>query len=152
LKRNETTRDVKYLSVILFLAISEEVFSQNAIYLCLQPNDIGYGVRYDYSFKKIGLYSSVTHGTYHLNTLHLANHTKLSLGTTFSYKAGKGNFLSVGLNYNQYKKLVTPDPSKLTYTPLGVEIGAGTSINRFIFAFRYELIKSNVSLDFGIKF
>jgi hypothetical protein len=142
---------------LLLLSLAASAQKRNVVYLCLQPNNLGYGLRYDYHFNEIGLYSSLTYGSYTFFGGFIKEHIKASAGMTFLNKrkpfADDYNFLSVGTSYNIYKG-VEYDKSfnKAVFHPLALEIGAGTIIGWFSLAFRYELVKSNVSLDVGIKF
>jgi hypothetical protein len=127
---------------------------KNSVYICFQPNDLGYGLRFDRSFRKIELYISATKGTY---LMPKTKHLKFSIGTTFYKKQGKMdhgyNFLSAGLTYNQYKELQTSiNPYKRSLRPFAFEVGAGTVIQWFTLAVRYELIKNNSSVEIGFRF
>jgi hypothetical protein len=151
---------MKVVFVILFTLFSLVVSSQkrNTIYICFQPNDLGYGLRYDYSFNGIGIYNSVTYGGYQFAQARINNHLKLSSGVMIFNKrklyTGDYNLLSIGLSYNHYRgtNVWTSTFNPKAFKPVSLEIGAGTVVNRFSVAFRYELIKNNVSLDFGYKF
>jgi hypothetical protein len=150
---------MKKLVVFLFLLFSLAATAQkrNAVYFCFQPNNLGYGLRYDHFFERVGLYGSLTHGSYKFFEGFIKNHTKASLGMTFLNKRktidNDYNFLSVGASYNIYKETEYDKTfNTAVFHPLAIEVGAGTIINWFSLAFRYELVKSNVSLDIGIRF
>lgn len=148
---------MKSLFIIFLLILSLQSMAQkrNTISICLQPNDLGYGLRYDRMFKGFGLYGSLTHGSYKTYLLKIEHHVKASAGivvySSTELLARANTFLSLGGCYNIYKGDIAYFEKKVI-RPLAVEIGAGFSISWFSIAFRYELVKSNSSIDIGIKF
>jgi len=150
---------MKKLLVLLFsfIVLAATAQKRNVVYLCFQPNNLGYGLRYDYYFNDIGIYGSLTHGAYTFSEGYIKDHTKATLGMTFLNRRKTidtdYNFLSIGASYNVYRELEYDKTyNRAVFHPLAVEVGAGTLIKWFSVAFRYELVKSNVSLDIGIRF
>ena len=150
---------MKKLLILLFILLSLAATAQkrNVVYICLQPNNLGYGLRYDYNFDNVGLYGSITHGAYKFVEGYIKNHTKVSAGMTFLNKRQTAdhdyNFLSMGASYNIYKSVQYDQLyNTAVFHPVALEIGAGTIIKWFSLAIRYELVKSNVSIDIGIRF
>jgi hypothetical protein len=146
-----------FLILFLLLPITDLQPQRSTLYLCFQPNDKGLGFRYDYSFKKTGLYTSLTYGSYSFTGGHIKNHLKVSGGFILFNKRKtvncNYNFLSSGISYNIYKGLQNSDLlNKQTLHPLAFELGAGTVIKRFSLAVRYEFIKKNASIDIGFRF
>jgi hypothetical protein len=145
----------KYSLILLFVLLSISAPSQKneALYLCFQPNDLGMGLRYDHHFKKVGLYGSYSHGVYERNTTSRVSHSKIAGGiivkSRFEPDQKHYNFFSAGPTYNVYQGQTS---NTKAFKPIAAEIGAGSVFGWFTLAFRYELIKSNSSVEIGIKF
>ena len=131
----------------------------NAIYLSFQPGDFGWGVRYDRRISKLGVYSSLSLGNYELsNQTCVKNHIKMALGGIFYFRKKYGNksnnSFNFGLSYHVYgEKLYIPGTiNEQAFKPLSCEVGWCVRVEHFIGGIRFDPLKWEGVLDFGISF
>jgi hypothetical protein len=140
---------MKTLLVILFFLIAGISWSQNSLYVVLQPSDIGTGLRYDHQFNKVGLYTSLTRGEYRFDNGYIKNHIKASFGGIVYLK---DSFFTFGTSYHHYGDRLLPETFNTdVFHPFSLEIGMGIVINHFTSALRVDF-KMDVSIDIGYKF
>lgn len=120
------------------------------IFTSFQPDDRGIGIGY----RTEKLYVSVSHGEYKLNKGYM-EHSKIALGGVLcpqnSIYSGQ-SFVTMGLCLHSYNKQSPQEFQRIVTYPISLELGAGSSLDRFSIAFRYDVIKNESSLDIGIKF
>ena len=145
--------------IILFLFFSGLCAAQrhNTIYGIFTPNDLGYGLRYDYTFLDEGIYVSVSHGAYTFPEGKIRSHTKVSIGVTQLSNpiilSDDYVFLSGGLVYNDYRGVThTPKFDTNILTRVSMEIGAGWVYRWFSIAFTFDFVKIDSGIYFGVKF
>jgi hypothetical protein len=149
----------KFLFLALLL-ISSYLSAQpyrNALYATVQTSDFGYGLRYDHQLKTIGFYGGFTlNGNYaRPDGTFMENHDKFSVGGIFyPQHAFTESFFTFGLNYNTYGKHYFANGIDAAYTtaPMSCDLGIGTHVNRFVGAFRWDVIKGEVAVDLGFTF
>jgi hypothetical protein len=146
------------------------------LYFCLQPTDLGIGIRGDYRFTKninkgnnvvdlrltsFGIYSSLTYGNYKFLGGHINDHFKLSGGGIYYLpvivdKFGDlwQSFFTGGLCYHHYGEFVNDfnviNPKVLK--PMSFELGTGVNLSRVILGVRRDFLKGEVSFDLGYTF
>lgn len=130
----------------------------NTIYLTFQPGDLGLGVRYDRRISQFGVYSSLSRGNYKLaDGDYINNHIKIALGGVFYLRKifdGIQGFFNCGLLYHTYgEKSYEPETiNEKVFKPLSIETGVGARKGHFCASLRFDPIKFECSMDFGISF
>ena len=134
----------KALTIAILFAASIIALGQNpTVYLSFAPQDNGVGVRID----KDGGYMSMSYGNYKLPYGgYIKDHLKLSMG--FLYK----NF-TLGLTYHEWGEMnETIQLVKRNLRHLSFEAGGIVELDRFVAGFRYDVLRNEGTVDFGIKF
>lgn len=143
------------ISLFLLCGISySQVNNNNAVYIIIQPTDLGIGIRYDRKINEHdGAYISKSSGDYIFPGGYIKNHEKLSLGYIRYFNKHK-SFATIGANYNKYGEIYYQQQIKpLTLKPLSVDIGVGVIMNDIInIAFTCDCIKYETAICFGINF
>ena len=135
----------------------------NSLYVALQPFDYGLGLRYDYTFKQLGLYTSISHGNYWFDTSHtqyIKDHNKYTLGISwlFPKEWGKLNTFSIngGINYHTVGSYDTSMIYNLNddilYNQLSYELGCTVKFPKFAMGIRTDIPRWEPCFDFGISF
>jgi len=130
----------------------------NTIYLTYQPGDLGLGVRYDRRISQFGVYSSLSKGNYKLSDRdYINNHIKVALGGLFYFRKNFDDlqgFFNCGVSYHSYgEKSYEPGTiNEKVFKPLSIETGVGTRKGHFAAGIRFDPIKFEGSIDFGISF
>ena len=114
------------------------------IFTSFQPDDRGFGIGY----RTDKLYVSVSHGEYKLNKGYM-EHSKIALGGVLN---AEQSFVTIGVCLHSYNKQSPQEFQRIVTYPLSLELGAGSSLDRLSIAFRFDIIKSESSIDIGIKF
>ena len=153
-----------------------ESVRHQVLYFCLQPTDLGIGIRGDYRFTKninkgnnvvdlrltsFGIYSSLTYGNYKFLGGHIDDHFKLSGGAIYYLPVAVDkfgdlwqSFFTGGIDYHHYGEFVNDfniiNPKALK--PMSFELGAGLNFSRLIICVRIDVLKYESSLDFGYTF
>jgi hypothetical protein len=153
-----------------------ESVRHQVLYFCLQPTDLGIGIRGDYRFTKninkgnnvvdlrltsFGIYSSLTYGNYKFLGGHIDDHFKLSGGAIYYLPVAVDkfgdlwqSFFTGGLCYHHYGEFVNDfnvvNPKVLK--PMSFELGAGVNLSRLILAVRIDVLKYESSIDLGYIF
>lgn len=154
---------MKRISLCLFFIISafavhgqSNILYNNTVSLIVSPTELN-GIGLGYSYKCI--YISAARGTYNLpDNGYLDDHYKLSAGYVKQINVDRlskfCNLYSVGLIYHLYGtahyKTLELNPAELF--PVSFEVGAGAGIGRFLGMFRFDPLKWEASLSFGISF
>jgi hypothetical protein len=152
--------------LILYFVFSFSIDAQvtktfnNSISLIVSPaEESGIGLKYSFHKKNFGSYLAISRGSYKLpDTGYLEDHIKLSGGysrlVTLSRMSGTFNLYSIGLSYHLYGQTFykTMQMSKSELFPVSFEIGAGAGIGRLSGMFRFDPLKWECSIDFGISF
>lgn len=143
----------KVLLIWLMIGLIGSLKAQNVVYVSLQPTDLGIGLRYDRQINEFGVYVSFSKGEYKLyNEGYIKDHIKASIGAMV-YSTQHSSFITMGINYHHYGKHYLPSLYGInTLSPVSIELGVGTFLNRFTVALRMDIIKWESSLDFGFKF
>jgi hypothetical protein len=145
-------KKMKYILCSLLLILCLSVQAQNSLSFCFQPDSRGYGLRYDYTFNKVGLYASFAKGCYTFQNGGIEHHTQVAVGTTYFFHK-TNTFLSAGVSYNVYQDVTTsPAFNPKALKPWDCEVGAGYRWKYFVLAFRYGVIKHVSSIELGINF
>ena len=144
----------KALTIAILFAASIIALGQNpTVYLSFAPQDNGVGVRID----KDGGYMSMSYGNYKLPYGgYIKDHLKLSMG--FLYK----NF-TLGLTYHEWGEMnetiqleegleISIPLVKRNLRHLSFEAGGIVELDRFVAGFRYDVLRNEGTVDFGIKF
>jgi hypothetical protein len=132
--------------IFLLLFICPVLKSQNVISLSLQPTDLGLGLRYDCLFDNAGLYVSGSKGTYKWDGGYIKDHLKTSVGLVFPKLLNA----SLGLTYSMYgEREGEINPKALI--PFSLDVGCGTYIKRVFVGLRMDFIKSEGTVDIGIR-
>lgn len=155
----------KILLIIVLLLIGatlsgqqyyEEDKEKNALYLIIQPTDMGVGLRYDRIIDdKFGAYGSFSGGEYYLEDGgYVRNHYKLSFGGMMTAKSFfPDTYLSAGLTFHNYGKSYFPNqPPKRTLSPMSFELGVSTVLGGVSVGFRMDVPKWESSIDVGFTF
>lgn len=135
------------LLIICFIIASFSLYAQSYISLSYQPVDLGIGLRFDRIFERVGFYVSQSKGNYKFDNCFVNDHYKTSAGGMFKISNG---FVSAGLSYNkygEYKGYIIKNALK----PISFDIGAGVRMQKLIFAIRFDPLKGESSIDFGIR-
>lgn len=141
----------------LLLIFCGKANTQNAIYLTLQPTDLGLGIRSDYYIKDLGFYSSLSYGNgYIYRKRNLKHHIKLSTGILIPLPNYRGNMydITAGINYHYEESLTIHYPSIETndFNPLSYELGITVKFKCFTFAVRTDIPRFETYFDIGILF
>lgn len=136
-----------------------QIENPNTIYLTFQPGDFGLGIRYDRRISQFGVYSSLSKGNYKVgNEEYIKNHFKFALGGLFYLRKKSfddyNGFFSGGISYHSYgKKSYEPETiNEKAFKPLSIEVGGGVKRKNIGVAIRFDPIKFEGALDFGISF
>jgi len=131
----------------------------NTLYLTFQPGDLGLGVRYDRRISQFGVYSSLSRGNYKLaEEEYIKNHFKFALGGLLYLKENLFNnstgFFSGGISYHSYgeKSYESGMINEKVFKPLSIEAGMGARKGHFGASIRFDPLKWEGSMDFGISF
>ena len=168
-KRRKTLKNLLYgvipITIASFLPMNEakgqtaKIENPNAIYLTFQPGDLGLGIRYDHEFSSFGIYSSLSRGNYKLsNEMYINNHIKVALGGLFylrkKYVDSPKGFFNFGLSYHNYGKnsYTLEMINEELFEPLSIEAGVGVKKGHFSCGIRFDPLKWEGCLDFGIAF
>lgn len=130
--------------------------SNTVTYLSFSPADVGLGFRVDIG----GGYMSMQYGNYKLpygcsqipqivDVGYIKDHAKIAMGVTYkSY--------SLGLAYHRSGETKIPDGMSLTKStlrPISIEAGARVFVtDHFVAALRYDVLRHEGTIDFGICF
>ena len=143
----ETKMKRLLLIAILFVATIVAVAQSNTItYLSFSPEDRGLGFRVDVD----GGYMSMQYGNYKLPYGgYIKDHTKIAMGVAYrSY--------SLGLAYHRSGETKIPEGmslTKATLRPISIEAGVRVFVTDwFAAAFRYDLLRREGTVEFGIIF
>lgn len=135
------------LIAILFAATMGAIAQSNTVtYLSFSPADVGLGFRVDID----GGYMSMQYGNYKLPYGgYIKDHAKIAMGVTYkSY--------SLGLAYHGSGETKIPDGMSLTKStlrPISIEAGARVFVtDHFVAALRYDVLRHEGTIDFGICF
>ena len=143
----ETKMKRLLLIAILFVATIVAVAQSNTItYLSFSPEDRGLGFRVDVD----GGYMSMQYGNYKLPYGgYIKDHTKIAMGV--AYKS-----YSLGLAYHRSGETKIPEGMSLTKStlrPISIEAGVRVFVTDwFAAAFRYDLLRREGTVEFGIIF
>lgn len=122
---------------------------QNTIYLTHQPNDLGFGVRYDrQATQESGIYLSASYGNYKIPQGRIDDHIRLALGG-ISYQ--ENSFLTFGVAYNHYGN-TSGNINSRALQDFTCEFGVGVPLNRWSVALRVDVVKYETSIDIGYRF
>jgi hypothetical protein len=143
--------------IILSMLVMCEGKAQNAIYVAIQPVDVGIGIRGDYYFNDIGAYSSVSYGNgglyKHFNMQH---HVKLTTGVLIplpDYQTWKYDF-TVGINYHYIHDAtinnISVDPE--IFNPLSFELGLAVKMKYLAIGIRTDILRWEPCVDVGYVF
>lgn len=145
----------------------------NAIYVVVQPGDLGFGLRYDrYLSKNLftenynkyfdggGVYCSFTKGSYRLPFGgYIKDHYRCALGYMYGFPQKFNNpfikdYLSLGVTYHSYGGRFYADGliNEKVFKPWSFEAGVGVNIKRFILGIRMDILKWEGSVDWGFTF
>ena len=142
--------------ILILLFIGSIAIAQPTIYASFLPVELGYGVRYD----KDNMYVSISHGEYRLEGGNM-EHGKLALGGVYfppngwfstSRQEKSSSFVTCGVCLHDYNNQSLQEFKRIVTYPLSFELGAGTTINHFALAFRFDIIKNESVIDIGFKF
>lgn len=133
---------------LLFLLFIPFGLSAQDVSFTFQPTDLGIGLRYDQKGKEAGWYGSMSYGNYNFIGGEIKDHIKISFGGTIYQKY---SFLTFGPSFHHYGE-TKGEFNHDALSPFGLELGAGTYLDRFSFAIRMDVIKWESSLDFGLRF
>ena len=129
----------------------------NAIYLSLQPIDLGVGLRYDRVIKNIALYSSISYGKYRLpEGGYIRDHVRGVVGVLKVCEPVRHNgtafFYGGGFVYSHYgERNITIPLSPLR--PVSFECAVSLrTLHDFTAVMRYDFFKRESALDFGYSF
>lgn len=136
---------------LLFSTYSSIYAQQNTIYLTHQPNDLGFGVRYDrQATQETGIYLSASYGNYKIPQGRIDDHIRLALGG-ISYQ--ENSFLTFGVAYNHYGETSgTEGINSRALQDFTCEFGVGVPLNRWSVALRVDVVKYETSIDIGYRF
>ena len=128
---------------LFFIATIIAVGQDNAVYASFAPQDNGIGIRVDMD----GGYMSMAYGNYKLPYGgYINDHLKLAIGGLY-----KG--FSFGLTYHDWGETSeTVQLVKRNLRHLSFELGGGASVGRFVAALRYDVLRNEGTIDFGIRF
>lgn len=128
--------------------------AQGAIYVAIQPADVGVGIRGDYYFNDVGVYSSISYGNGGLyKQFNMKHHVKLTTGVLIplpDYGTWKYDF-TVGINYHYLKDVtiynIPVNPEILN--PLSFELGLTVKMKRLAIAVRTDILRWEPCIDIG---
>ena len=122
-------------------------YYNDALFITLQPGDLGVGLRYDHFYSDWGTYYNVTYGNYTLpEGGYIKDHWKAAIGT--SYKR-----YSFGVSYHHFGDIYdTVGLTDRTLYNISCELGVSIDINRFISSIRWDILRGEGILDFGFSF
>lgn len=135
---------MRTLAIAILFATTILAQGQTVGYLSFSPEDNGIGFRID----KDGGYMSMQYGNYKLPYGgYIKDHTKIAMG--FVYRS-----YSLGLAYHEYGDINEVQKlNKATFRPISVETGVRVFVNDwFVAALRYDLLRHEGTVEFGIKF
>jgi len=139
--------------VTLFIVFNVTTLAQNNIvYLSLQPQDLGIGIRLDHMIKPTyGIYGSFTKGKYPLYDNNYMLHDKAEIGIiAITDNCNYPSFSTIGISWNRYdQKIYSLLPAK-AMNPISLDIGAGIMLHRIAFGVRFDPIKWEGTIDIGI--
>jgi hypothetical protein len=134
----------KILLITVFIATTLVARGQvNVGYISFAPGDNGIGLRVDINH----IYTSMTYGNYWMPYGgYIKDHARVSMGMIY-------RDFSLGLSYHHYGEVKETLPlNKATFYPVSVELGARVFIKRFACAIRYDVLRGEGTVDFGIVF
>jgi hypothetical protein len=142
---------MKKIIVIFLFLLPAWAMAQTTFYGLIQPSDLGLGLRIDQQMGYLGIYVSASYGNYKFGeNCYLKDHYKFSLGG-LKYTS-KDAYFSFGLCYHKYGKYnFYNDVPVFTLTPFSFEVGVGTTLGRFCTALAVDVLKWDVSVNFGFK-
>lgn len=134
---------IAILSAATIVAVAQ---SNTVTYLSFSPADAGVGFRVDID----GGYMSMQYGNYKLPYGgYIKDHAKIAMGV--AYKS-----YSLGLAYHRSGETKIPDGMSLTKStlrPISIEAGVRVFVtSKFVAALRYDVLRHEGTLDFGIRF
>lgn len=126
---------------------AQPVKHNNAVYLTIQPGDLGIGPRYDHTFSDFGIYTNATYGNYQLPAGgYIKDHYKVAIGGIYKD-------WTLGISYHSLGEIKeTVELTKRTLYEFSFELGTRISINRFITSIRWDVMRGEGLLDFGFTF
>jgi len=135
---------MRRLLTALFLFVPFMLSAQSTIFAVYQPTDRGLGLRYDYQGEGLGVYTSLTKGSYQFNDSYVKNHRKIAIGGI--YKA-----FSLGLSYHKYGEIMGNFRDR-GLKPYSFEIGGKVKADRLCVGIRFDFLKGEGSADVGFNF
>ena len=135
---------MKKLIIAIFLAAGIVAQAQDVAYFSFAPEDNAIGIRVDID----GGYMSMSYGNYRLPYGgYIKDHAKIAMG--FIYKS-----YTLGLSYHGFGETKETLPlTKMALKPISIEVGARVFVGkRFVAALRYDILRQEGTVDFGILF
>lgn len=129
--------------IVILLAATLFARGQRVGYVSFSPGDNGIGLRADYGH----VYGSMQYGNYWLPYGgYIKDHSEIALGLIY-------RDFTLGMAYHHYGEVKeTLELNKATFYPISVELGARVFVGGFVVAIRYDVIRSEGTVDFGIRF
>lgn len=134
---------MKLLIALLFF-IPFTLSAQNTIFAVYQPTDRGIGLRYDYQNEGLGVYTSLTKGSYRFIESYVKNHRKIAIGGV--YRA-----FSFGLSYHKYGE-IKGHFNQRGLKPFSFEVGGKVKADKLCVGIRADFLKGEGSADIGFNF
>jgi hypothetical protein len=150
-----TRTKIHILTIVILLLLTLSLSAQkNIISVCLQPIDLGIGLKYDRQLKHVGVYVSASDGIYHMLRGTVHNYRiAAGLSTQLSPSIKSNPFISLGFVYHRYFRLdQLLNIEKKTWKQYSFEFGISNKIERFNIGVRYDPIRNESSIDFGYRF
>ena len=154
--------------ILLFGIFSKECKSQeksdrypNTVYAMFQtPPGFSMGARLDFEFTRFGIYTSMLRGDYEFDTgEYIRDHTRIALGGYLPIvyplngtNSNMYNNLGIGIVYHEYGDKNFNTDNYTVFSPLSLEIGFGSKINRLAFAINFDFIKGESVICMGFNF
>jgi hypothetical protein len=150
---------MKTILIIIFLTSGICYAQKNALYVTFQPVDFGVGLRYDRKITEdVGIYASGSYGKFRLpHGGYIKDHMRAVAGGLFylkPYNNSRPSF-GVGLIYSYYgeRYITMPDFPDKAFDPISFELSFTTyCYRRFAIGIRFDFLKNESALDFGIRF
>ena len=146
-----------------FNACEKPIIKHHSLYVALQPFDYGLGLRYDYTFNHVGLYTSISYGNYWLNSDHtqyIKDHVKYTLGLLYQFpKEYYAQWLftaNTALNYHTIGSYEVDQIYNINdmvlHNQLSFELGCTVKFKCFALGVRTDILRWEPCFDIGLSF
>lgn len=140
------------------------VGKSNTLSLAFQPEDLGYGIRYDKRlgndprriWSRLGAYSAISRGRYKFKEIYsIKNHFKIAIGGEYYLKENpfedSRGFINLGASYHYHgeRESIPGIINEKIFRPLSADFGGGLEIKDKRVTITFDFFRGEGTVHFG---